>query len=59
MNKLRLCDSNCDWLFPKEHDQSKKKEGHLCQRYNKVLKHLGYHPNLVACEECLYNSYAI
>ena len=59
MNQIRLCDPNCFWLDPKEHDQSKKKEAHVCTRYNKPLKHGKYHPELIACEECVYNSYQI
>jgi hypothetical protein len=56
---MRICDLNCAWLHPKEYEQSKQKEKHICQRYNKIVKHNGYHPELIAVEECLYNSFSI
>jgi hypothetical protein len=59
MKQIRLCNPNCIWLDPKENGQTKRKEAHLCTRYNKVLKHGIFHPELIACEECLYESYAI
>jgi len=56
---MRICDQDCKWLCPKEHEQSKQKEKHICTRYNKIIQHSGHHPELVAVEECLYNSFPI
>ena len=46
-----FCDE-CKHLVPKEDKQTKKKEHHICKRYNKILFHAGFHPRIPRCEEC-------
>jgi len=42
----------CKYLSPKEHEQTSKKEKHICQKYSKQVKHLGHHPELPRLPEC-------
>lgn len=54
---FELCNPHCIYLQPKEKHQSKRKEPHMCTKYNKILKHNGNHPYIVACEECINERY--
>lgn len=51
-NEFRFCHDNCNFLCPKEIDQTEKKEPHHCFIYDKILKHDGHHPHIIACEKC-------
>ena len=42
----------CKYLSPKEHEQTSKKEKHICKKYSKQVKHLGHHPELPRLPEC-------
>jgi len=52
MTQPDFCYYECPFLKPCEYDQSDKKEPHWCEKYDKQVKHYGYHPNLVKLEEC-------
>ncbi len=53
----RFCPVECEFLFPKEYEQSKNigKASHICTKYNKRVIHGGYHPNILKCDECKEN----
>lgn len=51
-NEAMYC-GNCDHLNPKEHDQTKDKEHHVCTKYKIQVRHLGHHPNILKCKSCL------
>ncbi len=52
MTTYKLCHPNCQFLFPKEIDQTNKKEPHKCLLHKVILKHGKFHPYLIACEQC-------
>lgn len=47
-----FCYRRCIYLIPKELEQGKDKEPHICTLYNKRVRHLGCHPKIVRCVEC-------
>jgi len=47
----RYCD-DCKYLKPKEQEQTKEKEFHMCLKYNKQVMHLGEHPKIRRLKEC-------
>lgn len=47
-----FCD-NCMYLYPKEHNQSEKKEPHICKKYDMFVIHRGNHPKLPRLNVCL------
>lgn len=52
-----LCNKNCRFLSLTEEEQDKQKGGnfrepHLCLLFNKQVRHLNSHPNLVKCDMC-------
>ena len=52
MSKIKLCHPNCQFLFPKEIDQTMKKEPHKCILHKEILKHGKFHPYLIASKKC-------
>lgn len=54
--KKRLCPIDCPFLQPKEYSQTKRKEQHYCEKFNKRVRHFGYHPHLIRLEECINES---
>lgn len=48
---LLYCD-DCEHLNPKEHEQSKKKEAHLCMAWIMPLFHNGHHPRILRPKKC-------
>ena len=50
--KIKFCPDDCSFLDPQECYQTQKKENHYCILYDKILKHRGFHPYIIACEEC-------
>lgn len=48
MNYCKLC----KYLSPKEHEQTSKKEHHICAKYNKRVLHMGHHPEIVRLPGC-------
>ena len=49
--KVKFCD-NCRHLYPKEHEQTKQKESHICAKYMQTVYHRNFHPNLVRLSVC-------
>ena len=49
----RFCRANCCYLEPKEEGQSNRKEPHICRKFSTRVYHLGSHPKLNKCSECL------
>jgi len=51
-----LCESDCKHLSPKEEGQHRVGaafQHHRCKKYgNRILRHLGHHPDVVALIEC-------
>ena len=54
----RFCYHSCKFLSITEHEQNrlKTKEPHICERYNKHIKHNGFHPSLPMLSECDYDN---
>jgi hypothetical protein len=54
----RFCFHSCKFLSITEHEQNrlKTKEPHICERYNKHIKHNGFHPSLPMLSECDYDN---
>jgi hypothetical protein len=55
---MELIDCNdCGFCFPKERDQTKEKEPHMCKKYNLKLYHLcswnPHDPFIFPCEKCI------
>jgi len=52
---LDYCEENCKFLNPTEEAQGELGRifGHVCLKYNKIVKHLDAHPALYRCTECL------
>ena len=54
-----FCFRNCKYLSITEREQDKVEDGkkypHICERYNKHIKHDGMHPNLPKLKECDYD----
>jgi len=50
--ELRYCESDCEWLSPKEREQ-KRGEIHFCGRFGIPIKHYGAHPLLIRIESCI------
>lgn len=48
---MNLCD-DCYFLKPKENEQTKNRELHMCHAHQKPVFHLGKHPNLPRPEWC-------
>lgn len=47
---------DCEYLFPTEGQQQMAKyrlSDHTCKKFNRVVKHNGYHPLLPRVVECL------
>lgn len=44
--------NECEYLNPTEQEQTKKKEHHICQKYNVRVYHREFHPNIVKCSAC-------
>jgi len=51
--RLRFC-NQCDKLSPKESEQTKKKEPHICKYLNRRLRHEGHHPDIPTPKDCDY-----
>ena len=47
----RFC-GNCEYLTPTEKEQTNSNEIHWCTKYNKQVKHNGYHPELPRLDKC-------
>ena len=57
MTRLLLYCDNCTRLYPKEHEQTSKKEPHLCSFLDTVRKHNGEYPRIPAPAACVgYNN---
>lgn len=52
----KLCPRDCQYLDPKECDQTDKKESHFCRLHKCVVKHEGKHPELVATPDCTFDT---
>lgn len=50
-----FCDG-CVFLIPSENNQGRRKEPHVCTRYNEQVKHRGCHPSIVRLKKCDYHS---
>lgn len=48
---MEFCDY-CDFLDPKEWEQSDNSEPHICKKYRVTLKHEGCHPKIPKPEIC-------
>ncbi len=53
---IRLCRDNCSLLQPTEFEQNKynTKTFHYCLAYDRIIKHRGFHPHLVAYKDCIF-----
>lgn len=51
---MRYCDE-CEYLKPKEHEQTDKKEPHICNAYRRLLFHRGRHPRIPTPDYCIIN----
>jgi len=52
MSILKLYCDYCRFLNPKEHEQTKAKEPHMCLLYYRPIFHAGEHPRLPKPEYC-------
>lgn len=48
---MEFCDL-CENLTPKEDEQSKNKEPHICKITGERLLHMGYHPSIPTPKTC-------
>jgi hypothetical protein len=50
----KFCARLCEFLSPTEAEQNgmKGKPQHMCTKYNEVVHHGIYHPELIRLEEC-------
>ena len=44
--------NDCLYINLTEEKQTKNKESHICNKYNKRLYHFDKHPALIPCNEC-------
>mgnify|MGYP000992880286 FL=1 len=58
MNNIYFC-GKCKYLNPIEHDQSIKKENHICYKYNIRVYHREFHPEILKCSECINDNIVI
>ena len=55
----KFCRANCHFLSPTESEQDHVKangypiEKHVCLKYHTQVKHIGMHPLLHKCDQCL------
>jgi hypothetical protein len=47
-----FCPADCEHLDPAESSQTRKKEPHICRKYQTQVYHEIFHPKLVRCNEC-------
>jgi len=47
-----FCPRNCQYLDPKEADQTDRKEHHMCTLLGEILRHEGCHPRIVKHKHC-------
>lgn len=47
-----FCDPECEHLNPRETDQDKTKQRHICTKYHNQVFHRNAHPFLWRCNEC-------
>jgi hypothetical protein len=54
----RFCFHSCKFLSitESEQDRLKIKDPHICERYNRHIRHNGMHPRLPMLDECDYDN---
>jgi len=49
---MKLCRENCIFLYPREKDQTNKKEPHICYLFHVQVLHGGNHSELFTPKNC-------
>lgn len=49
---MKLCRKNCIFLYPREENQTSKKEQHICHLFHIQIVHSNNHPHLFTSKNC-------